>query len=407
MTGFFTDVRGYFNVKYSGRYLSRILCELARHEPESFALIFGLAASKLGPEQAGVLKSLSRQLCNKGGVVEAECETSFPGSVSGRRADLTLLKEREPMVFFEVKEDDVKNPRNSDQLDDYLKQAAKGIPFIHLSRYSLEPSELKKIQRAAKRNPVVSLRYREIYKALFREGGPVSCMVCEYLEDLGMASYKSINLESSTLKWGVAQMLGFPHAHGLGKINSLETVTQFPAMLQSIAGNLEFLGETVKDENDEIRKVFSRGFRPRPYYNIKKLKKELKNIEEKDAWLDNKGVTGGCVDFWAHGAVGLPPKPRSRAPCSVEIGYTFELNKGDKEVPTGLTFWTCFLGQVGSAELKWKDTIKECKCKTFPKEEKALRLLHDCLEESKQKALPQAKGSIKKAIKNFNPTRLP
>lgn len=36
MTGFFYDVRNYFGAKFSGRFLSVMLRELGRHEPESF-----------------------------------------------------------------------------------------------------------------------------------------------------------------------------------------------------------------------------------------------------------------------------------------------------------------------------------------------------------------------------------
>ena len=93
MTGFFFDIRGFFDQRYSGRYLSLLLRELGRREPRTFADMFKLP------------KELKRSLCS--GELEVDREVRFKSGQRTRIADLALLRAGQPIVFFEIKEDEL------------------------------------------------------------------------------------------------------------------------------------------------------------------------------------------------------------------------------------------------------------------------------------------------------------
>jgi hypothetical protein len=143
MTGFFYDIRGFFDAKYSGRYLSLLLRELGRREPELFSRVFGLPPD--------VSKSIRK------GEMQVEHEWHFETKQgTKRRADLVVLKGGEPILLVEVKEDDVKNQGNPKQLADYLLMlSATSSPggrqarFVHVSRFSPPPND----QASAKTMP--------------------------------------------------------------------------------------------------------------------------------------------------------------------------------------------------------------------------------------------------------------
>jgi hypothetical protein len=86
MTGFFHDIRGFFDAKYSGRYLALLLRELGRREPELFVRVFDL------PHH--VSKALRK------GEMQVECEWHFETKHGAkRRADLVVLEGGEPILF--------------------------------------------------------------------------------------------------------------------------------------------------------------------------------------------------------------------------------------------------------------------------------------------------------------------
>ena len=103
----------------------------------------------------------------------------------------TVLEGGDPILLVEVKEDDVRSPRNAAQLADYLSMLSaasansdRQVRFGHVSRFSPISEERAALQKAKKAGKSVgSLRYREIYEALQQDCGPIGYMLREYLED--------------------------------------------------------------------------------------------------------------------------------------------------------------------------------------------------------------------------------
>jgi hypothetical protein len=176
MSGFFYDIRGLFDAKYSGRYVALLLRELGRREPEWFVRVFDL------PQH--VCKALRK------GEMQVECEWHFETKQgTRRRADLVVLKGGESILLVEVKEDDVNNQGNAEQIADYLSMLPPEARFVHVSRYSPLPEGQAALQKAKKVGKSVDcLRYRKIYEVLQGDRGPICQMLREYLEDIMVAS---------------------------------------------------------------------------------------------------------------------------------------------------------------------------------------------------------------------------
>jgi hypothetical protein len=118
---FFSRVRTYFDKKYSGRYFSVILAELARSEPRTFAAIVEGAGIKLSGQ---FLKSLNA------GELTIALEWRFPDT--RRRADLAVYSDpAHPILLIEVKDEDGKKS-NAGQLKDYI-WPAPGLVDTRLS----------------------------------------------------------------------------------------------------------------------------------------------------------------------------------------------------------------------------------------------------------------------------------
>jgi hypothetical protein len=80
-----------------------------------------------------------------------------------RYADLVLSRDGHIEALFEIKEYDVRNPRNAAQLSDYLARVARwGVPFIHVSRFAPDASDREAMDHAKMSgHPITSLRYRD------------------------------------------------------------------------------------------------------------------------------------------------------------------------------------------------------------------------------------------------------
>ena len=339
MTGFFYDIRGLFNAKHGGKYMCLLLRELALREANVFAKIFKLTANqKVG---------LARRK------IQVELEFSFDVIISGtarrRRADLALLDKGEPILIIEVKEDDVNNPANQEQLADYmlyLKQLSKDVRFAHVSRYTPNDSDRQQLAKAKrKRIAVQSLRFRTIYEGVQNNKSPLCEMVGEYLEDIGVATYQSIDLakQSKAISFFLVQTLGFTHKHGLGKLNSQSSITALPNLLTSFFGNLEVLGEWVKNANPSLfAQRFSRRYRPSPLFDIKPLRKAIEKASDKEPMFlpTEKFVKSGTVSFELTGSF------TGHKWLAIYLGYYFhiEANSLEKEQPAGLYMFAAIQG---------------------------------------------------------------
>lgn len=401
MTGFFRNIRGYFKSKYSGRYLALILRELARKEPKSFAAILVHAARKANSQALLKVATLVRQ-----NTLEADSEVRFQGRDQNRWADLALRHDGRVVLLFEVKEDDWKNERNLNQTKDYLSVvSSKRVPFVHLSRFAPDARDRELIRKQSDRHPVVSIRYRDVYAALERIDRPVAQMVREYLEDIAVANYQKIDLarDARSLAFLLVKMLGFPHKHGKRRLESERAVSELPGILRIIFGNLQFLGDVLKECNGAtIRTRFSMNFRPYPELDLPALA-EVLNKEPPDDVQILPGeygcfVESGYVVFTAYGSIHSPPKARIKLGrneyLSAQIGYSFHIAKGKDDELVRPSVWARF-------ESPSFDEVSERECKSFPTEQQALRLVHDCLKLSLAKARAKAEGAYREALKAF------
>lgn len=404
MPGFFHDIRGYFGAKFSGRYLSVLLRELARHEPQSFLQIINKIDGHLSDQHA--LKEVRSAL--NYGTFDADCETTFQIDGRRRRADLEISIEGATRAVFEIKEDDIHGARNGTQLADYIELARGGTLVTHLSRYAPERGDMRRLEEARERGyPVVSLRYRDIYQALSNVEGPIAQMLCDYLEDIGVTSYREIPAEDySSLAFGLVKMLGFPHRHGLGKLNSDQAISAFPGMLQTIFGNLEYLGDVVRARNSRlIGTRFTRGFRPHPYLKLDKVAKDLQKYPPEEGCIDELSddygqfVDSGFVEFYAHGRIrssnSAEPTPRNGKYLYVSIGLSFDLQRNRKGQLINFRSGAGFYGS--DLDLVWHSKRHQ----KFPTEKQALRSVHDNLQRTHEEALRIIKGPYLRTLKEF------
>jgi hypothetical protein len=401
MSGFFSDIRSLFDAKYSGRYLALMLRELGRREPELFARVFDL--------HPNVCKSIRK------GEMKIECEWHFETKQGAkRRADLAVLEGGEPILLVEVKEDDVKSPRNPEQLADYLSMLSaaaassdRQIRFVHVSRFSPISEDRAALQKAKNVGKSVdSLRYREIYEALQQDCGPIGYMLREYLEDIRVASYSAIDLapekHGKSLACLLTDMLGFPDRAGLGKLHSDTAISHVPDLFTILFGNLEVLADWVKEHNQNIFHTrFTRGFRPVPHFRLHALQKAIgdtKGTDGPDQLPGERGqyIQSGAVQFYAYGKIS---KTISNDWFYVEIGYAFDIATGtiskNKNQPVRPRLYADFVGRDFEC---YKPTNS---LKRFPAETEALKKLHDCIKAARQQALATTRGPIREAFRNF------
>ena len=161
---------------------------------------------------------------------------------------------------MEVKEFDHLNPENPDQLADYLRQVSHTLGFIHVYRFLPVSEQHRKIERKQGEGwPVAMLSYDQIYKALKNskdEGRALGALICGYLEDIGVGIYREIDkTDSKALSFLMAQMLGFSHQTGMGKLYSEATVQKGPQLLTTLLADMEVVGEWVRRSNKKVIKT--------------------------------------------------------------------------------------------------------------------------------------------------------
>lgn len=412
MTGFFYDIRGQLQTKYSGRYLALLLREIARHEPKTFLSILKLAKKHSAPW---------RELCKKVARLQlaVECEVTFDGASGRRRADLALLDEDKPVLFVEVKEDDIKNPGNSGQLKDYLVQARGGIPFIHLSRFALDLDDREAMERVnAKHSVAASVRYRDIYTIL--PDRPLANMLREYLEDISVGTYVPIRREEDRpAAFLLTQMLGFPHAQGLGRLHAHDSVAALPKLLQRMFDNLEFVAEWLRQENLHLfGQRFTRKLLVEPEYDLIAVARAIGKDQEKDGSRVGKlpgkrgqHVQSGHVLFYAVGRIRPPARAGSKLRKNdwlyVEVGFGLYVSRGRKgarkigkshEPIVRSYIYTGFFGNMVDEDetYTWTPYLKR-----FPNERQALKKFQQCLEESVAVLRNHTNSSVRAAVKTF------
>ena len=336
MARLFYDIRNYFDQRFSGRYISRLLRELARHEPESFCQIIGFAARSYGQNWGQISADIRQQKA------VVDCEQVIGGASQKRIADLAILRDKQPILLIEIKEDDVRNPSNYAQILDYLEL---GLPFVYLSRFPPEGTGGGTLEAAMKEGqPVASMRYRDLHRILRDNERPFAVMLREYLEDIGVGTYRQIEdeVKDRSLAFALTQILGFPHAQGLGRLHTKEAIKAVPQLMQRMLDNLEYAAEWVRQANrPSIRTQFIRGFRPIPWFDLRSLGKSVNkyvktyDLSAEGDYLPGRAgqyVRGGEVFFYAYGknlsGPGVTPKLQKKITCSSNLDLVSEFTAG-------------------------------------------------------------------------------
>jgi hypothetical protein len=414
MPGFFLGIRSYFDAKHSGKYLALLLSELARREPRTFARIFDLPRD--------VSKALQIE------EMQVACEWSFETRDGRkRRADLALLSAGEPILLVEVKEDDFRNPNNTEQVADYISMLGTAPTknrrrplFVHVSRFSPVAKDQEELARAVRLGkPVRLLRYRGIYEALSGRSGPVGDMLRDYLEDIGVASYSGIDLEpeqdGKSVAFLLTQVLGFPHRHGLRRLHSDRAITEVPALFKKLFGNLEVIGEWVKNANPLVfRNRFTRKFRPETTLDFRALQRGLEKIQHEEGELSEGVLPGngslirsGTVTFYTQGKFSSPAKGKVRLGSNdwlyVELGFVFEISKGSLDADNAFAsrapqvyLYASFYGRGLDEATTYSKPLRG-----FPNEKRAFKELRACLDRALRDALAASSNPERAALHSF------
>ncbi|MBS0479202.1 MAG: hypothetical protein JSR79_07880 [Proteobacteria bacterium] len=253
-----------------------------------------------------------RRLISNGG---AQFEREWPYR-TGRFADLAVLANGRPVMLFEVKENDVASPRNPAQLADYLHHVATEADpphFFHLSRYT-PISAPPALRAAAQSGRVHDLRYRDLYRAMRDHEGargqqtPIARMVREYLEDIGVNVYQSLNLDEdrTALTFLVTQMSGFDHFHGLGRLHSADNAMRGPDLLKTLLGNAAAFGDWLAEPNHGLfrQKPKSRFLVTRQYHP-RRLASAIASHDKEDDFVEpqRKAVGEGTLHVYTMAAL--------------------------------------------------------------------------------------------------------
>lgn len=399
MTAFFASIRNFFKSEYHGRYLSVILQQIAQHEPRTFSLILEQVTST---SRLPFWREVSAGILN--GELTVRCEHSFEGYMRTRRADLAVLRGDQPVVLMEVKEFDRLSPSNPDQLGDYLGKVSKSVGFVHVHRFLPPFSERSKIDKKIDRGwPVALLSYDQIYKAVtnaVEERRALGALLCDYLEDIGVGIYRPVSRgDRKALAFLMAQMLGFPHQAGMGKLQSDATVRRGPQLLSQLLGNIEVIAEWVRLPNEKIMRTHcSKRFWIEPWLHHKRLRNDIRDagdvVDELPRGL-TRYVEGGELYFVAN--VGIRSERLGKNNfLHLKLGFGLQLEKAGSSIRC-----YAYTGFDGSG-LDFYDTYAHTTYSTkFPSESFARDRFAEILGESKRKLLKITSGETKRLARQI------
>lgn len=302
---FFSSIQNALSTKFSGRLLSLAIGELGRHDPSAFCeLLSDINKHILTKQQAGQIMAGDAQFLLEW------------ARVRGRRADLAVLLNGEPVLLFEIKEDDVAAAGNEAQLDDYLTFIARRegkTRFIHLSRYPPKKT-LRRLAAAEKNGTAFDVRYRQLLDVLIDRGerstraSPVGRMIKEYLEDIGVDAFRQIDLteDSSALTFLLVQVGALKHFTGKRRLQSQISVRRGIALLAELVGNANALGGWLHEANLSLLKQRPLArLRVYPGFSRSDLERQLKK-SERDVIYPEPGASEAEAYFEARSK--LPSK---------------------------------------------------------------------------------------------------
>jgi hypothetical protein len=231
---------------------------------------------------------------------------------------------------------------------------------------------------------------------------------------IGVASYGRIDLNPSSkqgrqVAFMLTQMLGFPHFHNLGRLQSDTAIDAVPDLIRTLIANVEFLGEWVRTSNmDLFRQRFTRKFFPSANYNLPSLVKSVSKlpnikdyVEDVLPGRDGQHVKSGSVKFYAAGRFAFDKKDNENGArwLYAEVGYELSLSREAQaskgklvEMKSYATFYWNGAGQEYCEKRQHK----------FPTEQSAMQVLGKCLQRALHKAIAAAPVEHKRVLRKFN-----
>lgn len=398
--GFFSRIQSNLNSSYKGRLLALILAELGRQEPRSFsAFLRSVLGRGLEIEDARAVRN---------GQAQFDVEWRYQ---SGRAADLAVLVDGAPIVLFEIKEDDVNSPRNPQQFEDYCRHVKmhERCSFVHLSRF---PPMSHVFRYVGER--VEDVRYRHLFDSVSRhesgasEAAPVSTMLREYLEDIGVNRYESISSDEwSALTFLVVQMGNFPHAHSLGKLQTHLNTRLAPRILDRLLGNVKVLAERLYELNrlQNGQGVVSNKpqvrFAIRPTYPESAIKK-ARTVEDVEPGQEKSIALLGATSATLYVYAMLTLRDASHSYCALEIGQAIRVDaRADgaaKIFQYGSAYWSGQNRDTAPFEERdyWRDYQAESEAYV-----EVVEILNDLIGTCKKRGCPEVFRRIKFAAKQL------
>jgi hypothetical protein len=398
MTGLYFDIRNCFDSKYSGRYLAILLEKTFERQR---GVLLGLM------RKAGLRSELIDELKTRSAVVTPRTEHRLRGASGDRRADLAILINGTPRILVEIKEDDVGSKSNAAQISDYLRWIRMSkepkVAFIIISRFPLKEKERVQVESARLKSlPVYELRYHEIVSALkHSDQEPPAQMLCEYLEDIRVTTYRSLELhkngaDRTAMMLLLNQMLGFPHAHGLGRLNSDNALSKGPSLITQVMNNLQIVGERLQIQNRYLTKVRpTREFVVIPHFDLQRLHGTIGKFLGQNPMSARKPdrIPGSRGQFVRSGEVDFFLKQRLQADRWLYLcaGIIFNLNRIKSNSSLKWHLWAGF---------QWPGTENDYFYDTktldrYPTEEKFLAEVRKLVKKSRDAALETLKKDLK------------
>ena len=305
MASFFKEIKNKLRDEkedYGGRYLALILREVINEEPDVASEIWG---SKL--------KNF-----------KTTKEWSFQGRRGPRSADLaaTDVASGDALALLEIKYEDHKSEKNTEQLQDYLDYCEKrGLPFVYLTRHLPPDSDLDLVEK--KRHCSYSELVQKLEKSKVH-GSPVVGMLCDFLREDGFVFQPRIDKDALKLLIAKSALLS-----DRTKYSDQRITTEVPRTFETILNNVSVIGDLFYAEHGDGTGFFKQrpklDYRFVPQIDVTKAHRHFTEEEEEVVELDPNWVSS--ADFWASAVFRFPGTKWA----GFDLGFVFSLERGAKE----------------------------------------------------------------------------
>lgn len=385
--GFFRVIRSLLSQEYSGRLLALALSELGRQEPAAFAHFLS--------QVTGALTTKNKRRIERG---DAQFEREW-SHVHGRRADLAILLDGAPIALIEIKEDDGGSAGNAAQLTDYIRFVTENpdTNFIYLNRFP----PMKYFQyfnsTSTARTNSYDVRYRQLFESLKsfekkRESAPLTRMILEYLEDIGVDSYRAIDLTKDrvALTFLIVQMANFSHNTGFGKLQGEVTVRRGLELLGFMLGNANVFADWIHESNkSQMRIRPNRRFVVEPGYAPATLKKAAQRNSNGEN-ITPDGPKEATLYVYTRGKLAIKGAPKQW--FYVDLGHAVSIAEHTAETFAYVELW-------GHKKSWWRQS--DDFHNEFPNEADAKAEFHTLLALARSAAVKETAGSLQGVLRDF------